>query len=66
MKTSELRNKSVADLNKELDDLHREQFNMRMQKGLGQTFKPHLIKEARRKVARVKTVLSELKGSNKT
>ena len=41
MKASELREKSVDDLNKELMELLREQFNLRMQKGTGQLARPH-------------------------
>jgi large subunit ribosomal protein L29 len=48
----------VDDLNKELNDLLREQFNLRMQKGTGQLAKPHLLKEVRRNIARVKTVMN--------
>ncbi|HZW58909.1 MAG TPA: 50S ribosomal protein L29, partial [Woeseiaceae bacterium] len=36
MKASELRNKSVAELNEELVELRREQFNLRMQQATGQ------------------------------
>lgn len=63
MKASELRNKSMDDLNKELNDLLREQFNLRMQKGTGQLAKPHLLNEVRRNIARVKTVLNEKAGA---
>ena len=63
MKASELRSKSVDDLNKELNDLLREQFNLRMQKGTGQLAKPHLLNEVRRNIARVKTVLNEKAGA---
>jgi large subunit ribosomal protein L29 len=63
MKANELRNKSMDDLNKELNDLLREQFNLRMQKGTGQLAKPHLLNEVRRNIARVKTVLNEKAGA---
>ena len=63
MKASELKEKSADDLNKELNDLLREQFNLRMQKGTGQLAKPHLLKEVRRNIARVKTVLNQKAGA---
>lgn len=63
MKASELKDKSVEDLNKDLLELAREQFNLRMQKGTGQLSKPHLIKEVRRNIARVKTVLNQKTGA---
>jgi large subunit ribosomal protein L29 len=63
MKAAELRNKSVEDLNKELMELLREQFNLRMQKGTGQLARPHQMKLVRRSIARVKTLLREKAGS---
>ena len=59
MKASELREKSVDDLQKELHGLLREQFNLRMQKGTGQLSHPHRVSQVRREIARVKTILSE-------
>lgn len=63
MKASELRNKSVKDLNKELLALLREQFNLRIQKGTGQQPKSHLLKAVKLNIARIKTILNE-KGSS--
>ena len=63
MKAAELRNKSVEDLNKELMELLREQFNLRMQKGTGQLARPHQMRQVRRSIARVKTLLREKAGS---
>ena len=59
MNAKEMRDKSADDLNKELVDLLREQFNLRMQKGTGQLSRPHQIKQVRRSIARVKTILRE-------
>ena len=59
MKASELKDKSVEDLKKELNSLLREQFNLRMQKGTGQLSQPHRVSQVRREIARVKTILSE-------
>jgi len=59
MKASELRDKSIEDLQKELHGLLREQFNLRMQKGTGQLSQPHRVSQVRREIARVKTILSE-------
>ena len=63
MNTAELRNKSADELNKELMELLREQFNLRMQKGTGQLARPHQMKQVRRNIARVKTLLREKAGS---
>lgn len=63
MKAIELREKSVDELKKELLALLKEQFNLRMQKGMGQMPKPYLLKKVRTSIARVKTILTE-KGSS--
>lgn len=59
MNARELRAKSSDDLRKELLDLSREAFNLRMQKGIGQLTRHSQIKALRRDIARVKTILSE-------
>ena len=59
MKAGELRKKSSEELNSLMLELHREQFNLRMQKGTGQLGKPSRIKEVRREIARIKTLLTE-------
>jgi len=63
MKANELRQKNVEELNKELHELLREQFNLRMQKGTGQLTRPHQVKTVRRSIARIKTVLNEKSGN---
>ena len=63
MKASELREKSVEDLNKELLGLREEQFKLRMQKATGQLGQTHLLSQNQRDIARVKTVLSQKAGS---
>ena len=59
MNARELREKSDDDLRKEIIELNREAFNLRMQKGAGQMPRPSQIKAARRGIARIKTILSE-------
>ncbi len=59
MNASELRGKTVQELEQELNELLREAFNLRMQRATGQTPKPHLFQRVRRDVARVKSVLHE-------
>jgi large subunit ribosomal protein L29 len=63
MKASELKSKSVEELNTELLGLLREQFNMRMQAATGQLAQTHLLKQVRRNIARVKTILTEKAGA---
>ena len=51
----ELRAKSAADLQKELLDLRREQFNLRMARVTGDPVKPDQFSKVRRNIARLKT-----------
>ena len=62
MKANELKDKSVEELDTELLNLLREQFNLRMQLSTGQLAQTHLIKNVRRDIARVKTILNEKAG----
>ncbi len=59
MKGRELRAKSDEELAKELDELSREAFNLRMQQGTGQLARPSQFKAVRRDIARVKTIINE-------
>ena len=63
MKASELKDKSVEELNTELLELLREQFNLRMQASTGQLAQSHLLRKVRRDIARVKTILTEKAGA---
>ena len=63
MKAQDLRQKSVAELKAELIGLLREQFNLRIQASTGQLSQTHTLKQVRRDVARVKTVLNEKAGA---
>ena len=63
MKASDLRAKSVDELNEELVALRREQFNLRMQQATGELTHNHEHGRVRKDIARVKTVLSELQRS---
>lgn len=62
MKASELKAKNVEELNQELLGLLREQFNLRMQAATGQLNQTHLLRQVRKNIARVKTVLNEKAG----
>ncbi len=64
MDAQELRSKSVAELNEELVALRREQFNLRMQQATDELTKHTEHKCVRRNIARVKTILSEVKRSS--
>lgn len=62
MKAADLRQKNADELNKELIELTREKFNLRMQRATGQLANSHKMKEVRRDIARVKTILNEKAG----
>jgi large subunit ribosomal protein L29 len=63
MKNQELRDKSVEELNGELLTQLESQFKMRMQASTGQLTQTHLLKQARRDIARIKTVLKQKAGN---
>ena len=63
MKAIELREKSVEELGGQLSKLLQEQFKLRIQLATGQLTQTHLLKQTRRDVARVKTVLQEKAGN---
>ena len=62
MKTSkyveDLRNKSVAELNEELVAAKKELFNLRFQNATNQLDNPSRIKDVRKNIARIQTVIS--------
>lgn len=59
MNTADLREKTSDELAEELLKLRKEQFNLRMQQASGQLGQPHLLKETKSGIARVKTVMKE-------
>ena len=65
MEASELKKKTTKELHSLLLDMNKEQFKLRMQKGLEQLAKPSQIKQVRRQIAKIKTVLTEME-MNKT
>ena len=59
MDAGELRAKDDKALREELLALRKEQFNLAMQQASGQMPRGHQIRNARKNIARVKTVLAE-------
>ena len=59
MKAFELRKRNNAELKQDLLDLLREHFNLRMQKANEQLKQHHQLRDVKRDIARVKTVLNE-------
>ena len=59
MKTTELRNKSVEELAKKLDELKKALFMLRMQHATNQLDNPMQLAAVKKDIARVKTIIRE-------
>ena len=64
-KTSELRGKDVAALEKEISDLLKAHFGLRMQKATQQLTNHTQLGNTKREIARVKTIIAEKKRAAK-
>jgi large subunit ribosomal protein L29 len=64
-KTKELRSKSVEELGKELVELRRAQFGLRMQLATQSLTKNSEIERVRRQIARVHTLITEKSKASK-
>lgn len=62
MKASELRSKDAAELGKELESLLKAQFGLRMQKATQQLANTRQLRNVRRDIARVRTLLTQKAG----
>ena len=60
MKANELKKLSATELSEKLADLKGELFNLRFQHAINQLENPSRIKDVKRDIARVKTLLREL------
>ena len=59
MNAAEIRAKSDDELKQELMSLRKESFNLRMQQATGQLSRPSEMREVRRSIARLKTIIGE-------
>jgi len=59
MKTAELRDKSEGELNTRQRELGEQLFKLRFQRSTGNVDNPMKIREVRREIARIKTLLGE-------
>lgn len=66
MKASELKEKTAEELQTILLDLRKEQFNLRMQRGTGQLSRPHQMKQVKKDIARVHTVMNQAKAGGES
>ena len=58
-KANELRGKSLDELSSRLIELRKKQFSLRMQTGSGQGVRASEVRETRKNIARIKTVMKE-------
>jgi large subunit ribosomal protein L29 len=59
MKASDIRAKTVDELKQQVDELSKEAFNLRFQKASGQLENTARVRQVRRDIARIKTILGE-------
>ena len=59
MKANEIRKLSTEEINKKIDECKEELFNLRMKQATGTLEKPSRIRDLRKLVARLKTILKE-------
>ena len=59
MKASDLRARTADELTEEVDNLSKEIFNLRFQRASGQLENTARVRQVRRSIARIKTILGE-------
>jgi large subunit ribosomal protein L29 len=64
MKASEIRELDLQELNQRVIDLKQELFNLRFQHQVGQLENPQRLKQAKRDIARLNTVIREVAATN--
>jgi large subunit ribosomal protein L29 len=65
MKASEIRALSVEEMLRKVDDMKQELFNLRFQHETGQLENPQKMKQTKRDIARVKTIIKQLQSGEK-
>ena len=66
MKASEIKDLSMEEMLRKLDDLKEELFNLRFQHETGQLENPQKMKQTKRDIARVKTIIKQAELNNET
>ena len=66
MKASEIREMNLEEMQRKVSDLKEELFNLRFQHEIGQLENPNKMKQMRRDIAQVKTIIREVELKNKT
>jgi large subunit ribosomal protein L29 len=66
MKSSEIREMSLEEMQRKRDDMKEEMFNLRFQHGVGQLENTAKLKQTRRDIARIETLIREQQRADKT
>ncbi|MBT8330856.1 MAG: 50S ribosomal protein L29 [Deltaproteobacteria bacterium] len=66
MKASEIREMNIEEMQRKVNDLKEELFNLRFQHEIGQLENPNKMKQTKRDIAQVKTIIREVELKNKT
>ena len=66
MKASEISEMNLDEMQRKVSDLKEELFNLRFQHEIGQLENPNKMKQTRRDIAQVKTIIREVELKNKT
>ena len=66
MKASEIRDMNIDEMEQKLSDLKEELFNLNFQHEIGQLENPQRMKETKRDIARIKTIIREVELKNRT
>ncbi|MER2604270.1 MAG: 50S ribosomal protein L29 [Siculibacillus sp.] len=63
MKTADINTKTLDELGDELEKLKKEQFNLRFQKATGQLENTARVRQVRRDIARIQTIIRAKRAS---
>jgi len=66
MKASEIRELNITEMQQKVDDLKDELFNLCFQHEIGQLENPQRMRQTKKDIARIKTIMSEIKRTNQT
>jgi large subunit ribosomal protein L29 len=66
MKASEIREMNIEEMQQKLSDLKEELFNLSFQHEIGQLENPQRMKQTKKDIARVKTIICEVEVKNRT
>ena len=66
MKSSEIREMGLEEMQRKRDDLKEEMFNLRFQHGVGQLENTAKLKQTKRDIARIETLIKEQQRADKT